>query len=511
MLEDEATRRYRVLALLGEGGFGKVYRAVMEGAGGFSKEVAIKLLHDDDFPESVRRRFRDEARILGLIRDRAIVGVDPPVQLSGLWAIVMEYVDGVSGAWLVKRGALPATVSLEILQEVARALDTVYRQAGPDGTPLRLIHRDLKPANLQITPTGAVKILDFGIARAEFGGREAKTRRHVGGTFGYIAPERLEGIDGPEGDVYALGVVLHELVCGLRPGVSQRPPTYSVDEPTRDEPPRVGAAALDVDQRVLDLSRRMRDLEPENRPTARDVERECSALLKQLDGPSLRAWAEETVPAGAPMEPDARVGSHLTEASASTPNAPTEAGSGRAAALMFSTAALLLVVALVVAALGAGALGVALYMNQETPAETPAIEPEPAQATPANPEPEPPEPTIEAPVPQPAPPEPTPDRPVPHTPAQPSPPTVPQPRPLAPAPTGPTYEVTVSSIPLGASVTIDGRAAGTTPVTEDLTAGSHVVHIEFDGRSNDHSIQVGRRTPKRYLWRSEENEWDSIY
>ncbi len=218
---DDQTRRYTVLELLGEGGFGKVYRARMDGPDGFAKDVAIKLLHDDDFPESIRRRFRDEARILGLLRDRAIITVDPPTRLGGQWAIVMEFVDGVSADWLARRLTIPPTVVLELVQEVARALDVAWRQEGPDGQPLRLLHRDIKPGNLQVTPNGAVKVLDFGIARADFGKREAKTNRHVGGTFGYIAPERIEGIDGPEGDVYALGVVLHELVTGSRPGAGR--------------------------------------------------------------------------------------------------------------------------------------------------------------------------------------------------------------------------------------------------------------------------------------------------
>ena len=147
------------------GGFGKVYRARLEDDAGFSKDVAIKLLSDDNVPDSVLERFRDEARILGLLRHRAVVGVEPPTKLGRRWAVVMEYVDGVSADHLViEFGKLPVRVVVEIISEVARALDAVYRQPGPDGEPLLLLHRDIKPANIQVTPSGEVKILDFGIA-----------------------------------------------------------------------------------------------------------------------------------------------------------------------------------------------------------------------------------------------------------------------------------------------------------------------------------------------------------
>ena len=76
-------RRYQILGVLGQGGFGRVYRARLQGPQGFVKDVAIKLLNDPDAPESVLRRFRDESRILGLIRDRAVINVDPPTRLEG--------------------------------------------------------------------------------------------------------------------------------------------------------------------------------------------------------------------------------------------------------------------------------------------------------------------------------------------------------------------------------------------------------------------------------------------
>jgi serine/threonine protein kinase len=78
----EGDVEYRLLSVVGEGGFGKVYRARLEGPDGFHKHVAIKILSDPTPPRSLLQRFRDEARILGLIRDRAIVGVDPPIRIG---------------------------------------------------------------------------------------------------------------------------------------------------------------------------------------------------------------------------------------------------------------------------------------------------------------------------------------------------------------------------------------------------------------------------------------------
>jgi eukaryotic-like serine/threonine-protein kinase len=209
------TRSYRIVELLGEGGFGKVYRARMENADGFSKDVAVKLLTERSPPEDVLARFRDESRVLGLVRDRAVVAVDPPTQLGGRWAVIMEYVPGCSCQALTRQhGTLTPKVALGIVGEVARALDHVFRQLGPTGTALELVHRDLKPANLQITPSGEVKILDFGVARANYEAREAHTTRSIQGTFGYIAPERLQGIDTPAADIYSLGMVLYKIVTG---------------------------------------------------------------------------------------------------------------------------------------------------------------------------------------------------------------------------------------------------------------------------------------------------------
>ncbi|MCB9672414.1 MAG: protein kinase [Alphaproteobacteria bacterium] len=310
--QDES-RRYRILEVVGEGGFGKVYRARLEGAEGFAKDVAIKLLSDDEAPEIVLQRFRDESRILGLVRDRAIVTVDPPTRLDGRWAVVMEFVDGVNCQVLMKRSPLPPRTAMEIVQEVARALDNVYNQEGPDGTPLHLVHRDIKPGNIQVTPSGTVKILDFGIARAEFQARESKTTTHIGGTFGYIAPERLHGEEGPASDVYSLGIVLGALVTGRRCTTKNR---TKIEE----------WVAQDEDlAKVWALSKRMAHVDPEERPSAREVEDECAALGPTLRGEPLRRWAEQNVQAKPDFIEDHLIGNVLTETMAHVPMFSTTA------------------------------------------------------------------------------------------------------------------------------------------------------------------------------------------
>jgi len=318
--------QYKFLSLVGEGGFGRVYRARLQ-VGEFSKDVAIKLLSDPDPPRSLLERFRDEAKILGLIRDRAIVGVEPPVRISGRWAMVMEFVDGVSCGLMLGYGRLPVGVAVEIVGEVARALHAAYHQEGPEGEPLNLLHRDIKPENIQITPSGDVRILDFGIARANFAAREFKTRHSLGGTPGYIAPERLNRVEVPEGDVFSLGVVLHELVTGDRP---KHPPTVEVDTQIQhgSEDEELPSAAVRVDEEELEIPDDLRDdplvmgvlrfaawmraYDPTTRPSAREVEEACRTFRQKLPPPYFRNWAESHVPHRMELDADEMVGQVLT-------------------------------------------------------------------------------------------------------------------------------------------------------------------------------------------------------
>ncbi|MBX2802895.1 MAG: serine/threonine protein kinase [Myxococcales bacterium] len=280
--DSSALPRYRITGVLGRGGFGTVYLARLEDGSGFVKDVAIKILSDDDPPPDVLGRFRDEARMLGRLRDRNIVSVDPPVRLAGRWSVVMEYAAGTDCRRLLSQhGPLPPLIAAEIVQEVVRTLDNLWNHPADDGQPMHLVHRDLKPSNIQLTPDGSVKLLDFGVATARIV-REVHTTNHITGTVGYIAPERLDGVEDHGGDIYSLGVVLEELVLGTRPVK----PGDDLPDPDVDD-----ATVLDV----VRLARAMRSLEVPDRPSAAEVERRCRDLLKQHEGDTLRTWARTKV------------------------------------------------------------------------------------------------------------------------------------------------------------------------------------------------------------------------
>ena len=313
-------RSYEIHALLGEGGFGSVYAATLRSGGGFTQTVALKVLRASVAgDEGALRRFRDEARLLGLLRHRAIVGVHSVFESEGRPVLVMELIEGAHLGELLSAGPLPPTVALAVVAEVASALDVAQRTAGPDGRPLHLLHRDIKPSNIQLTAAGEVKVLDFGIARADLVDRQADTRSHVVGSLLYMAPERVEQIEHPGGDIYSLGLVLFECLAGEPFG---RGSLQEARHRTHLERRRQRLVDLGQEPAVIDLLMSMVAHEPEARPAAREVERQALRLAARLDGPLLRDWAEEAVPAAlrtaTPLAPDALTGTLLTERSGST-------------------------------------------------------------------------------------------------------------------------------------------------------------------------------------------------
>lgn len=296
-----AVAGYRVLQVLGSGAFGQVFLAAPVGLG-VERCVAVKLLRPEHAARvQIVQRLRDEARMLALLRHRTIVRVDDLQQLNGHWAVVMEYVDGADVEAIVRvGGAIPPRAAVRIAEEIANGLHAAWSARGPDGAPLRLVHRDVKPSNVRVTPNGEVKLLDFGVARAEFVGREARTLGHGVGTPIYMAMERFEGEDTHSGDVYALGVTLFEALAGVPPG-------RSAGDADRHPPGRKLVAhwtALETLNPALHgLIAAMLDDDPPARPDARTVARQLAEIGGSLSGERLEEWAERVVPAVAALPP----------------------------------------------------------------------------------------------------------------------------------------------------------------------------------------------------------------
>jgi Tol biopolymer transport system component len=213
---------FEMQGLLGVGGMGEVYRARDSRLG---REVAIKILPRafKDDPDRLAR-FEREARVLASLNHPHIGAIYGLEDAEDVTALVMELVDGDDLSQRIARGAIPIAEALPIAHQIAEALEAAHEQG--------VIHRDLKPANIKVRPDGAVKVLDFGLAKAldptSAPGAElmnsptltphATMMGAIIGTAAYMAPEQARGkaVD-RRADIWAFGVVVYEMLTGQRP------------------------------------------------------------------------------------------------------------------------------------------------------------------------------------------------------------------------------------------------------------------------------------------------------
>jgi Tol biopolymer transport system component len=215
-LVDASFGSYIIRSLLGVGGMGEVYRAYDETLG---REVAIKVLSPSFTTEPERRaRFEREARMLATLNHPHIGGIYGVEEAHGVRGLILELVEGETLAERIARprrpGAeapgLPVSEALTIARQIAEALEAAHEKG--------IVHRDLKPANIKITPEGAVKVLDFGLAKVASPDSSGLSHSHAGAVFGtaaYMSPEQARGrpVD-RRADIWAFGCVLFEMLTG---------------------------------------------------------------------------------------------------------------------------------------------------------------------------------------------------------------------------------------------------------------------------------------------------------
>jgi tRNA A-37 threonylcarbamoyl transferase component Bud32 len=213
--------RHRLLVELGRGGMGTVYLALAQGPAGFNKLKVVKhLSHElaEDF--QFLNMFMDEARLAARLNHPNIVQTNEVGFDGRNYFIEMEYLEGETLESLTRRanrtGGLPTELGLHILAQALAGLHYAHELTDHDGMWLEIIHRDVSPPNIFVTHEGAVKILDFGIAKTTDSSSETRTGV-VRGKLKYMAPERAaRGKVDRRVDVFAVGVILWQLLTGRR-------------------------------------------------------------------------------------------------------------------------------------------------------------------------------------------------------------------------------------------------------------------------------------------------------
>lgn len=248
-------RRYRLDHRLAQGGMGEVWRGHdME----IDRTVAIKALRTDLAADASKlRRLRAEARNSANLAHPNIAALFEYYETDGIGFLIMEYVPSKSLAEIYKeRGALPATELLPILVQTARGLFVAHSHG--------IIHRDVKPANIMVSDTGEVKITDFGVSYSTGQGQITQDGMVVG-TAQYISPEQAQGEQAtPQSDLYSLGVVAYEGLCGHRPFTGKTPVDIAAAHVNEAVPPLPDTIDWQLSEFVMTLLSKNPAHRPEN-------------------------------------------------------------------------------------------------------------------------------------------------------------------------------------------------------------------------------------------------------
>jgi eukaryotic-like serine/threonine-protein kinase len=265
VIESTIEGRYQVITRVASGGMGEVYRAH---DAVLARDVALKVLHqnlagDRGFVE----RFRREARAAAILNHPNIVGVYDWGSTDNTYFMIMEFVHGVNlRTLLAEFGRLEPAQVVEVCLQVLAALDHAHGHG--------IVHRDVKPENILIARDGTVKVADFGLARAYADSYVSQAEGTVTGTVQYLAPEQIQGEPAdPRTDLYALGVVMFELLTGRPPfagetslGIAYQHLTSRVPAPSTVAP----SVPVALDRAVLMATERDRDRRPASSRGLRD-------------------------------------------------------------------------------------------------------------------------------------------------------------------------------------------------------------------------------------------------
>ena len=288
--------RFQILAPIGAGGMGDVYRARDLELG---REVALKIMQPDlaSDPE-FHARFRREARVLAALDHPGIVAVFSAEEADGIHFLTMQLVDGQTIDNAIPPGGMPTTQILATTIMLGDALDAAHSKG--------IVHRDIKPTNVLLTPDGRIKVLDFGLARSRSTTSvhttlsEATTRTDaILGTMPYMSPEQLTGqVVDHRSDIFSLGVMLFEMAAARRPfeGGSQAELVSAI---LRDPPPPLLRLRPDLPAPLAELIESCLAKDPRNRPgSAGQIRDRCESMRRESERDS--APAPRTRPASSP-------------------------------------------------------------------------------------------------------------------------------------------------------------------------------------------------------------------